>query len=809
MSRAEERALGRRDARAADRQDRKLRPERRRTCWPGRASCPGAGWTGGPGRRSVRWVGNQGSRWGSCTPVDRTIRLSDRLQGMPAWVVDYVLRARAGPPAGARARAGLLGRVERLPAHRAGPRLPRGRVRDAPGSTSPTTEPAARPEPAATSAAPRSLDAAPGRSPAALVDREPRDVVGLVADHAARRRAAPPRRTARRGARRSVPNADDSSCRSRSTGPSPTSRSPSMPDSSVASRSAASASVASPGSQWPPSCAQKPPLRCSVSSTRSPVWSSTSALAVRCAGDAAAQHAVVVASQVLDVRRAQLLLVGRPGAPPSAVSVAQRVGVARRTSAGPSRLVGLGRRRRCRPGRRGPAARSRRPAKPAGSSRSSAVGSRSGCAQTASRPSLPRVGEHGPPQRGGLAQPARPQLEPDQGGERRLGRPAAGPPAAHGLAQRGRPRAAGRWPPRRRPRRPSPRPAPARSRAGPARPSARGCPRARTARRSAPAAATPGWSGRCCRPPPRAREVSTRDAAGVGGDRVDEVRAQPRHVREQPLVRRLAQRQVEPHLVGGHLEPGAERGDVGGQQRRRAGRRERQPDVGRARPPRAASAPMAWPIWVPNIAPPMLRIICCSGPASAAACSGIAPSWAIGPPSPASIVPIESTTLPATGSTSSRHAGSVASTHSARLQALTATCRRGNAVASSSHSSASRIASSTCSRSAVGDRPVAGRGHGLPGDVARQVPVDRAALVGQQLRRAGRRPRRCRRPPPISAENGSAGWSPAPARRGLVVVVGRTRVEAEGEVAHVSPHVASADRSRPRRCTGVGRMGAP
>jgi predicted metal-dependent hydrolase len=40
---------------------------------------------------AVRWVTNQGSRWGSCTPVDRTIRLSARLQGMPSWVVDYVL----------------------------------------------------------------------------------------------------------------------------------------------------------------------------------------------------------------------------------------------------------------------------------------------------------------------------------------------------------------------------------------------------------------------------------------------------------------------------------------------------------------------------------------------------------------------------------------------------------------------------------------------------------------------------------------------------------------------------------------------
>src|SRR5215210_5133461 len=40
---------------------------------------------------SVRWVTNQGSRWGSCTPVDGSIRLSSRLQGMPSWVVDYVL----------------------------------------------------------------------------------------------------------------------------------------------------------------------------------------------------------------------------------------------------------------------------------------------------------------------------------------------------------------------------------------------------------------------------------------------------------------------------------------------------------------------------------------------------------------------------------------------------------------------------------------------------------------------------------------------------------------------------------------------
>lgn len=40
---------------------------------------------------SVRWVDNQSARWGSCTVEDRTVRLSDRLQGMPLWVIDYVL----------------------------------------------------------------------------------------------------------------------------------------------------------------------------------------------------------------------------------------------------------------------------------------------------------------------------------------------------------------------------------------------------------------------------------------------------------------------------------------------------------------------------------------------------------------------------------------------------------------------------------------------------------------------------------------------------------------------------------------------
>lgn len=40
---------------------------------------------------SVRWSASQRARWGSCTPSDGSIRLSTRLQGLPTWVIDYVL----------------------------------------------------------------------------------------------------------------------------------------------------------------------------------------------------------------------------------------------------------------------------------------------------------------------------------------------------------------------------------------------------------------------------------------------------------------------------------------------------------------------------------------------------------------------------------------------------------------------------------------------------------------------------------------------------------------------------------------------
>ena len=44
-----------------------------------------------PAPRSVRWVSNMRERWGSCTPEDGSIRISDRVRLMPEYVLDYVL----------------------------------------------------------------------------------------------------------------------------------------------------------------------------------------------------------------------------------------------------------------------------------------------------------------------------------------------------------------------------------------------------------------------------------------------------------------------------------------------------------------------------------------------------------------------------------------------------------------------------------------------------------------------------------------------------------------------------------------------
>jgi hypothetical protein len=46
---------------------------------------------GGVRPSEITWVTNQQSRWGSCCPDDRTIRISMALADYPSWVRDYVI----------------------------------------------------------------------------------------------------------------------------------------------------------------------------------------------------------------------------------------------------------------------------------------------------------------------------------------------------------------------------------------------------------------------------------------------------------------------------------------------------------------------------------------------------------------------------------------------------------------------------------------------------------------------------------------------------------------------------------------------
>lgn len=71
-------------------QERRRRPSDEKLA--ARAQTLSERYLGGRARpSSVAWVSNQGRRWGSCTPADGTIRISTRVQGMPTWVLDYVL----------------------------------------------------------------------------------------------------------------------------------------------------------------------------------------------------------------------------------------------------------------------------------------------------------------------------------------------------------------------------------------------------------------------------------------------------------------------------------------------------------------------------------------------------------------------------------------------------------------------------------------------------------------------------------------------------------------------------------------------
>ena len=44
-----------------------------------------------PVPNSITWSSRQQKRWGSCTPTTGAIRISDRMNDFPEWVVDHVL----------------------------------------------------------------------------------------------------------------------------------------------------------------------------------------------------------------------------------------------------------------------------------------------------------------------------------------------------------------------------------------------------------------------------------------------------------------------------------------------------------------------------------------------------------------------------------------------------------------------------------------------------------------------------------------------------------------------------------------------
>lgn len=87
---AQEREWVRRMVSKLEAQDRRRRPSDERLAE--RAAELSRRYLGGQARPvSVAWSSNQGRRWGSCTPSEGTIRISDRVRGMPPWVLDYVL----------------------------------------------------------------------------------------------------------------------------------------------------------------------------------------------------------------------------------------------------------------------------------------------------------------------------------------------------------------------------------------------------------------------------------------------------------------------------------------------------------------------------------------------------------------------------------------------------------------------------------------------------------------------------------------------------------------------------------------------
>ncbi len=183
------------------------------------------------------------------------------------------------------------------------------------------------------------------------------------------------------------------------------------------------------------------------------------------------------------------------------------------------------------------------------------------------------------PQRRGVTEPTRAQLEPDQRGEGLLGGTAGGAAAAYGLLHLGR----GRHPLVRCLADDLVDPALDQGERG-LEAGQRGLLRrclGRLEQATLERLLDRGGVGRVDAPDLllHAGGVDGHATAVVGHGR-QEVLTQPRHVREEALVRGLTEGEVEHHVVLAHVEARGERGHVGGQQGGLAGRAERQPDVG-------------------------------------------------------------------------------------------------------------------------------------------------------------------------------------------------------------------------------------
>jgi predicted metal-dependent hydrolase len=63
----------------------------------------------------IRWAENQEWRWGSCTPVDGSVRISSRLDREPLWVLDYVIMHELAHLVVPRHNAAFWALVERYP----------------------------------------------------------------------------------------------------------------------------------------------------------------------------------------------------------------------------------------------------------------------------------------------------------------------------------------------------------------------------------------------------------------------------------------------------------------------------------------------------------------------------------------------------------------------------------------------------------------------------------------------------------------------------------------------------------------------